>query len=993
MKNIFKHFCLAVLALAALAACSPEEIVHPSEAGIAKASSVEPVITVDQETNLVTFSIPEGTKAVIPVWQFQDKSGEWTVYSTRDGLQKTYASAGDYTVRMYLMNASGVSSDYVERTFHINNTIMNFDKYVTFMAGGLSGSSKEWRIDNAKAGHMGCGPSGTTGSEWWSAQADEKKDFGVYDNRMSFSSEKEYIFDPGDAGTVYVNWGVTKSKYTPYWDGTETDYVAPAELQVRSFDFEVEGDDLYIVFPAGTLWPYLPNDDFIDNPRLKVESMTAKAMELISDNGAIAWHFSLTSGAAEKTFDGYKYKADSNLWKPIDDNSDFEITSMYYAHGGSWEGYPDGSMTYTQEGAKWTVNLPFESDQQWQAQFHIQPTSLPLTSAMNYDFSCIINSSTSFNGVTIKLTDNTDDGNFLFAETIEVKAFEDYVFYLTDLPGIDAANTKLVFDFGGCRENTEVVIRNIVLKDHAVDDGTVLPDTPDEPEEPEEGAHYDVDNAETNFWLSSEIGFTYWYSAGDWSGQLAPEYEWINGDQKDFKVVIPDGIGGSEWQGQTHFTIDHPATADKFYDFCATLNATESSTVTVKLAWEGNDNDNAFFYVNNFQVTAFEDCTFKMPNIYPKDKDGNAIDYDKIAVFFDFGRTPAGTEIEIKDVCFQEHQEPQGGGQDEPDEPDQPTPRPGGTELWDASKVSITYWYSAGDWSGQLAPEISEIEGGWSVVIPDGIGGSEWQGQTHFTLDAPAKADKTYDFQVVLNSSADCVATVKLAWEGNDNDNFFFYENNVQLKAYEDVTFVKTELFPKDKDGNPVDYDKIALFIDLGRTPAGETVEIKDLSFKEFSAPVDIWDASKVSITYWYSAGDWSGALAPEISEISNGWSVVIPDGIGGSEWQGQTHFTLDAPAKADKTYDFQVVLNSSADCVATVKLAWEGNDNDNFFFYENNVQLKAYEDVTFKKTDLFPKDKDGNPVDYDKIALFVDLGRTPAGETVEIKDIHFYEK
>ena len=337
MKNIFKHFCLAVLALAALAACSPEEIVHPTEAGIVKASSVEPVITVDQETNLVTFSIPEGTKAVIPVWQFQDKNGDWNVYSTRDGLQKTYASAGDYTVRMFLMNASGVSADYVEKTFHINNTIMNFDKYVTFMAGGLSDSSKEWRIDNAKEGHMGCGPSGTTGAEWWSAKADEKKDFGVYDNRLTFSSDRGYIFDPGDAGSVYVNWGVTKSQYTPYWDGTETDYVAPAELQVRNFEFEVEGDDLFIVFPAGTLWPYLPNDDFIDNPRLKVESMTAKAMELIADNGSIAWHFSLTSGAAEKTFDGYKYKADSNFWKPVDDNSDFTITSMYYAHGGSWE--------------------------------------------------------------------------------------------------------------------------------------------------------------------------------------------------------------------------------------------------------------------------------------------------------------------------------------------------------------------------------------------------------------------------------------------------------------------------------------------------------------------------------------------------------------------------------------------------------------------------------------------------------------------------------
>ena len=50
-------------------------------------------------------------------------------------------------------------------------------------------------------------------------------------------------------------------------------------------------------------------------------------------------------------------------------------------------------------------------------------------------------------------------------------------------------------------------------------------------------------------------------------------------------------------------------------------------------------------------------------------------------------------------------------------------------------------------------------------------------------------------------------------------------------------------------------------------------------------------------------------------------------------------------------------------------------------------------QDVTFRKPDIYPKDKDGNAIDYDRIALFVDLGRTPAGETVEIKDIHFLEK
>ena len=955
--------------LGAFVACAPEVIKHPTEAGIVSASTVEPVITVDQEINQVTFNIPEGTKAVIPVWLFQDKNGEWTSYSAQDGLKKIYTKAGDYAVRMYLMNASGVSPDYVEKSFHIDNTIMNFDKYVTFIAGGTSASSKEWRIDNSLQGHLGCGPSGTTGKEWWSAQPDDKKDWGVYDNRMTFGSDYSYVFDPGDAGTIYVNWeGVTKSEYTKYYEDTSADYNVPADVMSGQFSFDVVGDDLYLVLPEGALWPYFPNDDFIDNPRLKIESITAKAIELIADNGSIAWHFSLTSGAAVEEFSGYKYKADSNLWKPIDDNSDYTITSMYYAHGNDWAAYPDGSMTYVQEGAKWTVSLPYESDQQWQAQFHVQPTSLPLSATTNYDFSCIINSSTTFGNVTVKLTDSTDDGNFLFAESFAVNAYEDYIFYLTDLAGIDAANTKLVFDFGGCRENTELVIRNIVLKDHAIDDGTVLPGDPDQPEEPEEGAHYDVDNAGTNFWLSSEVGFAYWYSAGDWSGALVPEYEWLNDAQKDFKVVIPEGIGGSEWMGQTHFTIDHAITADKLYDFCATINASSDFVCTVKVAWEGNDNNHAMFYVNDFSVTAFEDCTFKMPAVAPD------VDYDKVAVFFDFGRTAPGTEITISDVCLQEHQEPHtGGGDDEM--------KVSGTELWDNTQASIVYWYADAGW-GQIAdPECTAINGGWSFIMPEGIGGSEWQGQTHFTMPVAVSAAKKYQFKVTLNSSVDCTCTVKLAWEGNDTNHAMFYDNNVQLKAYEDIVYVQYPVSPD------MDYDKVALFVDLGRTPAGAEVQIKDISLIEVVEPTDIWDSSKVQLTYWYSAGDWSGQLHPEISEIDNGWKLVMPEGIGGSEWMGQTHFTLDTPIFAAKKYDFNVTINSSADCVCTVKMAMEGDDSVHAAFYVNDFQLTAYEDCVFSIKDTFPD------VDYEKVAVFIDLGRTPAGAEVEIKNFHLFEK
>lgn len=795
MKTISRYLALATVIATALTGCAKEPITHPSESGISKASSVEPVITVDQEINQVTFALPEGTKAVIPVWLFQDNKGDWTQYVAKDGFQKIFATAGDYTVRMKLMNANGLSPDYVEKTFHIDNTIFDFGKYNTLLTGG---DKKDWHIDNTAAGHLACGEPGTSGTGWWSAQPDEKKATGMYDNTMTFDiTGNAYTFNPGDAGTIYVNTGITDAPYGSFNPGDGVDYNYPVEAQSTTWSWDVVGADLYLILPAKTLWPYYPNVEFIAAPRLKVEKITAKSMDLVADNGSIAWHFTLASGAAEQTFKGFKYESEFNIWRPADEAHTY---SYYYAPG--WAQIDNPATAY--ENGTYTLTFPSATSERWQAQFFIIPDNpIALSSALQYDYSVIITSSTSFTAHT-KLTDTSSDGNFLFDADIQLNAYEDYVFYGYGVPGIDADGVKMVFDFGTCPDNTEITIKNIVVKDHANDDGTVVPSPDPGPDpEPEEEAFYDI-TGPTNFWRNSDLSVVFWYADAGW-GQIAdPEYEWLDGDARNFKVIMPAGIGGSEWQGQTHFTIAHSMEAAKLYDFCATLNSSEDCTITVKVAWEGNDNDHAAFYTNSVELSAYEDFTFKMPKIAPD------VDYDRIAVFFDFGRTPAGAEVFIKDVCLQEHQDPKTG-----------------TEIWDNSKVTLDYWYADAGWAQIANPETSEIEGGWSFVMPAGIGGSEWQGQTKFYLDAGAKADKKYNFSVVLNSSEDCVCTVKLAWKGNDNDHAFFYVGDVQLSAYEDIKFEQKGVAPD------VDYDNIALFVDLGRTPAGATVEVKNISLKE----------------------------------------------------------------------------------------------------------------------------------------------------------------
>ena len=810
MKHIFRYLGVTLLLAGIISACSPEKITHPSEAGIPSATQIEPVISVDQEINQVTFALPAGTKGLIPVWLFQDKTGDWTQYSAQNGLKKIFTTAGDYSVRMHLMNSNGMSPDFVQKTFHIDNTIMNFDKYNTMLTGG---SQKEWRIDNSVAGHMGCGPSGTSGTEWWSANPDDKKDWGVYDNRMTFVLEGNvYQFDPGAAGTIYVNTGISSEPYGSHNTNDGKDYLYPVEAQTAEWSWEVDGEDLYLILPANTYWPYYANVDFIANPRFKVESISTKSADLVIDNGEIAWHFTITSGAAEVKFNGFNYNHEANLWKPVDAEGAHSY-SFFYAPG--WTQIADPEVSCA--GGKYTFSLPSATSEQWQAQCFIIPTTdLPLSAATNYDFSCILNSSTDIKKVTLKLTDTTNDGNFLFTENVNLTAFEDYVFYLSDLPGIDAAAVKMVFDFGGNPDNTEISVSNIVLKDHAIDDGTVLPSVPEDPVAGPEEYKYD---SEANLWKAADAAHSYsFFYAPSWSQLPNPEVE-NNGNE--YLLKLPSATF-AQWQAQFFIIPDNPVALEssKSYDFSVVLNSTtDIRAVTLKLTDVSSDDN--FLFTENVNLTAFEDYIFDLSDL-------PGIDAAAVKMVFDFGGNPDNTEVTIKRIVLKDHAiddgthkggasgENPGGGLDT-----------SGTDIWDNAKVSYTWWYSMADWSGTLTPEISTISNGWKVVIPAGIGGSEWQGQTHFTLDAPASAAKKYDFCVTLNSSAACTCSVKLAWEGNDKDHAFFYDGNVALSAYEDFQYIQSGVSPD------ADYDKLALFIDLGRTPAGAEVEIKDIHLYE----------------------------------------------------------------------------------------------------------------------------------------------------------------
>ena len=795
-----KRLAYILIAVLAIASCARETFQHPTEAQAPQsASDYEPVVTVDQEINQVTFSLDQ--KGVIPVWLFQDSKGEYTIRTAQNGAKRIFAVAGDYTVRMQVMNAAGITPDYKEVSFHIDNTIVNFDRYYTFLAGGVKGgeTAVEWRVDNELPGHLGCGPSGTDATEWYSANANDKVQFGLYEDRVTFNANGTYTYNPGADGCVYVNIGVTAEPFASAKGDATEDFMVAVEEQSAEYEFTVEGNDVYLVLPANTLFPYIPNDAFWADPRLKVASISKNSVELIADSPDIAWRVVLTSGAAPVKFNGFKYDADSNLWKPADAAHTY---SQYYAPGWS----PIDNPAVTQNGGTYSMTFPAATTDQWQAQFHVIPdAAVAVSSDKTYDFSVILNSSTDIKGVTLKLTDTSDDGNYLFVERTDLKAFEETIFWLSDVPGIDAASVKMVFDFGGCPENTEVSISNITLKDHAVDDGTVLPEVDGGDDQPETGAHFDIEG-ETNLWRSATIEEMFYFYAPGWNQIADPEVtakDWV------YTFTLPEATT-EQWQAQVAFRTTMSSSADKRYDFCCTVQTSQDVPgVTIKLVKTGDDN--VFYTADRHDLKAYEDFVYQLPDM-------EGIDMEKISLFFDFGGNPAGTEVTVKDVCFQEHQAPAGAVSFDYNSED---------NLWKPADAAHTYsQYYAPGWAPIDNPAVTNNGSSYSFTLSQATT-DQWQAQFHIIPDAAIalSAEKTYDFQVKVETSQNVPGVTFKFTDASDDGNFLFVERR-DITAFEEFTFEMTNLAG-------IDAASVKMVFDFGGCPAETEVTIKDITLQE----------------------------------------------------------------------------------------------------------------------------------------------------------------
>ena len=788
----------------ALTACSPEQFDGPNQAGIPSISNVDINMNVDQTVNQATFTVANMPAQTYAIWKVNGNT-----YSTLNPMDWANSKAGTYDVELRLGNRNGFSQGSITKTFTFENSQVDFTPY-------FSRISRTWRINYAEQGHMGCGEPGTDGSNWWSAAPGDKADWGVYDDRITFDADGGYTYDPGEGGTMYVNTGCSVFAEDNTNDGQ--DFMAPVDPQTASYGFDVDGDKIILKLPANTQFPYISSDAQFAHPVFTVMKLTNSEMVLLYEGDGITWRFMLTSKEddAPKAFKGYKFDSDGNMLK----NATWEI-SRYYAHGDGWEGYNAEDITYTNDGnKKFVVNLPHESNQRWQAQFQLQNLGGVSTQAgTNYDFSIKLKANQDLNNATVKLTDATDDTNFYFDEVIPLEAETEYLLVKSNMEGKDIAKMHLVFDFGGCQAGTVVEITDMVLKDHAFDDGAGQPD-----EQGGEGgdkpvlAPFDF-NDPGNMLKDAGWDLSRYYAHGDgWEGYNAEDITYTNEGNQKFVVTLPYE-SNQRWQAQ--FQLQNltgvSTSADKTYDFSIKLKANQDlNSATVKLTDAADDTN---FYFD--EVIPLEgDTEYALVKSGMPGKD--------IATFhlvFDFGGCQAGTVVEITDMVFKEHSDDGGS------EGSSPMNYDDADNMWKAidenSAFELGYYFAAGDdWHAIDYTEATHTGNAYELTLPADQGKNQWQGQFHIDTKLTASASKKYDFQFVIETDADCPqVTMKLTDAGDTN--FFIEERNDVPEGSNVFSWSGVTL----KEGT--DADAIRFFLDFGGCPGGTIVKISKIILRE----------------------------------------------------------------------------------------------------------------------------------------------------------------
>ena len=669
MKKIFKY--IAALAASVMAfGCYPE-VLTPDQSQLPEASALDVVITVDQETNYVTFEVTN--EGVVPMWIFGEvdkvddgKASKKYAY-TVNGLKLRVRDAGTHQVEVKAYNANGVSvgSKIVEYTLE-NTYIDPFDPtpYIKNFAGDKEeGVTWEWRysVDS----HFGCGETPENPTNWWNCKKNEKDGVGLYDDRITFTPDGKYTYSPGEDGKVYVNW---ESGYHPeLWSGVANeDYAAPIEKFTTTYVFERSWNDagieeVYLVFPAGANLSYIPSQYALDNPRYLVVKSTAALMSLVHTNpGVISWKYEFVpvggNDVKGPTINDVAFPADLTVKKgdvltvaglDADVAAEMWVDPDYFYSDGAALRFKavDGDYRFDYDaGANWIKVIPLLNGEPATYDYGKALWIIGDNAGKPSDKKLIgwtpenalPMAQLSENTYQITLAVKTTGGSFkVFGQAAWGREFTHENHTTTDLGLFHITNGTDGGDPGNIFANEGVAdgFYTLTVTDN---DGTLTAKVTSYP------ATLDP-AAETNLWKNAKIDISTWFANASWEA-LATQPSIVAGDNT-YSFVAPAGMGGDQWMGQVTFNNTGLSTSvGKSYDFSLVLNSTEDHPgATVKLTKQSDDN--VYYVAGRHALKAGEDYVYTVTDM-------PGLDIDVLKLVLDFGGVVEGSTVTIKDIVF-----------------------------------------------------------------------------------------------------------------------------------------------------------------------------------------------------------------------------------------------------------------------------------------------------------------------------------------------------
>lgn len=826
MKKLFKY--IAVLAVSVLAfGCYPE-VLTPDQNKLPSASDFDVEIVVDQATNYVTFTMKN--KGVVPMWIFGDQKIDKTANSryayTANGITLRFRDAGEHQVEVKAYNANGVSQGSQTYTFNIENTFRDpFDAtpYMKAVTG-------EWQWNHNADKHFGCGPNLADPISWWGAGANEKADWSLYNDVMTFTEDGQYTFNPGEDGKVYVNAGFSALGTSP--DGN--DFLV--DIPEYTTDYSIENnwneagiEEIWLVLPSQKNLSYIPNQTIYDNPRFMFmeskpsairKEMKLAAAEAPNGDGTISWYYNFVPAVkvagpeellAGTSAEGKAWVMDSAVPGHIGCGWDADNAAGWWSAGpeekaafGMYDDvvtfFPDGKYVYdTGEDGKMYINK--------------EVTRVgPGGAAEDIDIDqADVEATYTFDGEKIVLPAGTP---MVYVSSDAI--WDNPEFIVTEI----TETTLTVVTFANTVGNPDGIAWQMIFKARDVqaqpepDGPTVAPFDP---------------AADENMWKNAAMTVTYWFANSGW-GQIVDPVATIG--ENEYTFVIPDGIGGAEWQGQVVFrNTGLVLSPEKTYDFYAVLSSTDDGTATIKPCYQhpteldGNGNPadvNELFYDNNIAVAAYEDLEYVKAGL-------QGTDIPDLKLVIDLGRFPAGATVTVKDIVIRESRTVDNG----PVVLD-PT---SDANMWKNAAEDISFWFANDGWNQIANPELTKGDNEYTIVVPEGTGANQWQGQMVFNhTGLVLTPDKKYDFQVTFMSTEDHPhVTIKPCYQhpteldGNGNPadvNEIMYVNNIALAAYEEYVYTATDL-------QGTDIPDLKVVFDFGGAVAGSEIVISGITIQE----------------------------------------------------------------------------------------------------------------------------------------------------------------